>query len=82
MMTNITIRNIDEGLKRRLGIRAAANGHSMEEEARRILLAALDEETAPPRDLATLIRERFKPSGGVELEIPPRDAMRQPPRFN
>jgi hypothetical protein len=46
------------------------------------LLAALDEETAPLRDLATMIRERFKPFGGVELEIPPRDAMRQPPRFN
>ena len=81
-MTSITVRKLDEGLKRRLRIRAAANGHSMEEEARRILLAALDEETAPPKDLATMIRERFKPLGGVELEIPPRDAMRQPPRFN
>ena len=81
-MTSITVRKLDEGLKRRLRMRAAANGHSMEEEARRILLAALDEETAPPKDLATMIRERFKPSGGVELEIPPRDAMRQPPRFN
>ena len=81
-MTSITVRKLDEGLKRRLRIRAATNGHSMEEEARRILLAALDEETAPPRGLATLIRERFKPFGGVELEIPPRDAMRQPPRFN
>ena len=81
-MTSITVRKLDEGLKRRLRMRAAANGHSMEEEARRILLAALDEETAPPKDLATMIRERFKPFGGVELEIPPRDAMRQPPRFN
>ena len=77
----ITIRDLDEGLKTRLRIRAAANGHSIEEEARRILLAALDVETAPPKDLATLIRERFKPLGGAELEIPPRDAMRQPPRF-
>ena len=79
---NITIQNLDEGLERRLRIRAVANGHSIEEEARRILLAVLDEETAPPKDLAKMIRGRFKPFGGVELEIPPRDAMRQPPRFN
>ena len=79
---NITIQNLDEGLERRLRIRAAANGHSIEEEARRILLAGLNGETVPSNDLATAVRNRFKPLGGAELEIPPRDAMRQPPRFN
>ena len=45
------------------------------------MLAGLNGETVPSNDLATAVRDRFKPLGGAELEIPPRDAMRQPPRF-
>lgn len=81
-MASITVRNLDEGLKRRLRIRAAENGRSMEQEAREILRAALDGETEPERGLGTAIHERFKPFGGVELEIPPREPMREPPRFD
>lgn len=36
----------------------------------------------PPRGLGTVIHELFKPFGGVELEIPPREPMREPPRFD
>jgi len=36
-MASITIRNLDEALKRSLKIRAAEHGRSMEEEARDIL---------------------------------------------
>ncbi len=75
-MASITVRNLDGGLKRRLRIRAAENGHSMEQEARDILRAALDEDAAPTRNLGTAIHERFKPFGGLELEIPPREPMR------
>src|ERR671934_1196635 len=39
-MASITIRQLDEGLKRRLRLRAARNGRSMEDEARTILRAA------------------------------------------
>jgi len=46
-MANLTIRNLDETAKRRLRLRAAANGTSMEEEARRAL-AHLDEGSEPP----------------------------------
>ncbi len=81
-MASITVRNLDEGLKRRLRIRAAENGRSMEQEAREILRAALDGEAAPAKGLGTAIHERFKPFGGVELEIPPREPMREPPRFD
>ena len=81
-MASITVRNLDEGLKRRLRIRAAENGRSMEQEARDILRAALDEDAAPNRNLGTAIHELFKPFGGVELEIPHRGPMREPPRFN
>ena len=37
---------------------------------------------APSQDLGTAIHEIFKPFGGVELKIPPREPMRQPPRFD
>ena len=81
-MASITVRNIDDGLKRRLRIRAAENGRSMEQEAREILKTALDEESEPGGNLGTLIHERFKRFGGVELEIPPREPMREPPTFD
>ncbi len=81
-MASITVRNIDDGLKRRLRIRAAENGRSMEQEAREILKTALDEEEAPPENLGTAIVNLFKPYGGVELEIPPREPMREPPKFD
>ena len=34
-----------------------------------------------PVDLAEAIRRRFAPLGGVELELPPRPPMREPPTF-
>ena len=80
-MASITVRNLDEELKRRLRIRAAENGRSMQQEAREILRAALGEDAAPSRYLGTAIHELFKPVGGVELEIPSREPMREPPRF-
>ena len=82
MMASITVRNLDEGLKRRLRIRAAVLGRSMEQEVRDILRAALDEDAVPARNLGTAIHELFKPFGGVELEIPPRESMRELPQFN
>ncbi len=81
-MASITVRNLDESLKRRLRIRAAENGRSMEQEARDILRAALDEEEVPARNLGTAIHELFKPLGGVDLQIPPREPMRESPDFS
>ena len=52
-MASITVRNLDDGLKRRLRIRAAENGRSMEQEAREILKAALEDEAAPVRNLGS-----------------------------
>ena len=40
-MAQLTIRGIDDGLKRALRVRAAENGRSMEEEVRQILRTAL-----------------------------------------
>ena len=81
-MASITVRNLEESLKRRLRIRAAENGRSMEQEAREILRAALDADAAPPSNLGTAIHELFRPFGGVEMEITPREPMREPTQFN
>ena len=74
-MASITIRNLDDDIKRRLRIQAVEHGHSMEEEAREILRSALTE-PAPPTNLARAIRARFAPFGGVELDIPSRELER------
>ena len=51
-MASITVRNLDEWVKQRLRVRAAANGRSMEQEVRDILRAAVDEAPPSSRDLA------------------------------
>ena len=81
-MASITIRNLDDDVKTRLRLRAAGHGRSMEEEARLILAHAVEREAAPPKGLGTAIHELFKPFGGVELEMPPREPMSEPPRFD
>ena len=81
-MASITIRNLEDDIKTRLRKRAAERGRSMEEEARLILAAAVEREAAPAKGLGTAIHELFKPFGGVELELPPREPMREPPRFD
>ena len=79
-MADITIRNVDEGVKRRLRERAAENGRSMEEEARDILAHSVGE-APPPKDLGRAIQARFAALGGVEFELPERGPMRPPPEF-
>lgn len=81
-MASIIVRNLDDGLKRQLRLQAAANGRSMEAEVRDILHTALNRQPAAPQNLATAIRARFAPLGGVELDLPPRSPMRKPPRFD
>ena len=75
-MASITIRNLDPALKQRLRIRAAEHGRSMEEEAREILRDVVGKAT-PPRDLAAAIRKRVVPLGGVDLDIPEREPLRE-----
>jgi len=80
-MASITIRNLEDAVKRRLRIRAAEHGRSMEEEAREILRQVVGQER-PAHNLAAAIRARIAPLGGVELDLPPREPMRQPPAFD
>jgi plasmid stability protein len=80
-MSSITIRNLDDGLKRKLRLRAAERNHSMEEEARDILRCALSEEPGPKDNLADRIRRRVEPLGGFDLPPFPRGPLRDPPDF-
>ena len=79
-MASITIRNLDERIKTGLRVRAAEHGRSMEEEARRILRAAVEADAAPA-DLVASIRARVEPLGGVELSLPAREPAREPPQL-
>lgn len=80
-MASITIRNIDDEVKTRLRVRAAEHRRSMEEEVRIILREAVADGQAGPRNLAKFTRECFAPLGGIDLELPPRGPMREPPDF-
>jgi plasmid stability protein len=77
-MASITIRQLPETTKRKLRMRAAQNGRSMEQEAREILKNELSKAAGPPLDLGKAIRDIFAPFGGVDLQIPPREPMPEP----
>jgi plasmid stability protein len=70
-MAALSIRNLDETVKRRLQLRAARHGRSMEAEVRAILVDAVRE----PEDSAglfTALLDRFSSLGGVDLQPPER----------
>lgn len=70
-MAAVTIRNLDEEVKKRLRIRAALHDRSMEAEIRAILEAAVSE-PEPSQGLLNTILDRFGSLGGVELDLPQR----------
>jgi plasmid stability protein len=72
-MAAITIRDLGDDIKERLRVQAAENGRSMEAEAR----AIIDEGTARPkrpRNLGMAFVEMGARLGGVELDVPDRNA--------
>jgi plasmid stability protein len=82
-MATLSIRNLDETVKRRLQVRAALNGRSMEAEALEMLSDLVASSPAAPRQgLGTAIHDLFAPLGGVDLPISPRrKSRRQIPTF-
>lgn len=73
-MASVTIRNIDEGVRRKLKIRAARNGRSMEEELRQLvyrMVEDVDEETREPKEAERIyrrIRALALPSNGKAFD--------------
>ena len=79
-MASITIRNLKDDTKKRLRLRAAENGRSLEAEARAMLDRGVVELSASaPKtglDLFRGLREAVQKYGGVELELPERERIR------
>ena len=77
-MPALTIRNVSEETKKRLRIRAAEHGRSMEAELRVII----DDALGRPKmreNLGQAIQRHFGALGGVELELPERERLGDPP---
>jgi plasmid stability protein len=88
VVASITISGLDESLEARLRVRAEVHGHSMEEEVRDILRMTICPETVheadgsrPRESLATAIRRIVEPIGGMELDLPGRGIVPEPPSF-
>lgn len=75
-MAAITIRQLPDGLKHRLRLRAATHGRSMEAEAREILMTALS--TPAQADLSWIecLIGVADDLGGVDLPLPERSEPR------
>ena len=73
VMAAVSIRNLDDTVRERLRVRAAAHGRSMEAEMRAILVEAV-REPADDEGLLDALAARFGELGGVDLDLPPRSA--------
>jgi plasmid stability protein len=76
-MATITIRNLDEKIKRKLQLRAALNGRSMEAEVRELLsgLPELSVVLAKGRAIQPAEKPDAEDRGRVPLYIKPADSM-------
>jgi plasmid stability protein len=86
-MTSLTIRNLDVETKQRFRELAARHGRSMEEEARSMIRAAVNDnpeaEAKKFDNFYDSIRSLVDKHGGFELEIPPRTKSSRPvPTFD
>jgi plasmid stability protein len=80
-VAQLIVRQLDDDLKARLKRRAARHGLSMEEEARRILRQALEDEGAPRAGLGSRIAARFAKTG-LDAPVPELRGQRvRPPDF-
>ena len=70
----VSVRDLDDGVKEKLRIRAAEHGRSMEAEIRAILEEAVRDSGQSAGLLMTLM-ERFGEIGGVDLELPSRSTL-------
>jgi antitoxin FitA len=81
-MASITIRDLPDGAKESLRVRAAKAGLSLEAYAREVLHAAARNPCpGAAADLPGLSRALFGPGLGVDLELPSRRSTRSLPEF-
>jgi len=82
-MASITVRNIEDGTKQQLRLRAALKGHSLEEEVRTVLRDAASAREPDPRasNLYDDIRKLVEPHGGFDIPVPDRQPAARPIPF-
>ncbi len=83
-MASLTVRKLDDNVKRQLRRQAAEHGRSLEAEVREILGAGIEKPGAMREtgaDLFDAIHRRFAPFGGIDLKLPKRGRLRKPPDF-
>jgi plasmid stability protein len=76
MPTAITIRQLPDEAKRKLRLRAAAHGRSMEAEARDILVTTLNQSASVDLTWIQQLVELGREVDGVELLLEPREPAR------
>jgi len=76
-VASLTIRKLPDDIKQDLRERAAKNGRSLEDEARRTLIASVRSAETPNRkSMGEMLFEMSRP--GFDLPIPPRSRARIP----
>lgn len=68
-MASLSVRKLDDAVYKQLQMRAAANGVSMEEEVRGIILRAI----FPAQKISLIFKEHFGEKKGVDLLLPKRE---------
>lgn len=79
-MTDLLIRNLNAGLKKKLEISARKHRRNLSDEAKRLLDEALVEDR-PAKPLGTALAEHFKGLGPVDFNIPRVVEQDPPPDF-
>ena len=80
-MADVSIRNLDDRVRERLRVRAAAHGRSMEAEMRAILVEAVQEPGDDEGPLSALVASA-RALGGIDLDLQVRTAARPLDDFN
>lgn len=80
-MASITTRNLDDDGERCLRISADEHAQSVEERSRETLCRVAGE-VKPAHNLTAAVRARIAPLGGIDLDLPRREPMSEPPDFD
>jgi plasmid stability protein len=81
-VASLTIRNLDESLKKRFRKRAREHGRSMSEEAGEILKSQLKPEPKASDNWVLRLREIVAPYGYLEIPEVPDEPVRDLPTFD
>ncbi|MDF1653715.1 MAG: Arc family DNA-binding protein [Coxiellaceae bacterium] len=77
-MASFSIRKLDDEVYKKLRVRAAQHGRSMEEEVRQILTREL----AVPENLNDVFQQYFGAKNGVDFKAPQRGKPHKPMDFD